>query len=400
MPTPALDERREPQYNIQIGGRNFDKVLYNRFVESIVATQETELMPICKIRLDNSKLELTNDKLWSEGTEISITMGTSETGLEDIGNYLIQKPSFEFSSKDNPIITILGVGEIGKMVMSGEKRRKFKEVTDSDIARKIANEYGFETEIEETEDVYPEVVQVNQTDADFLRERAKLYGYRTYVHNGVLHFHPLRFNNSDIRFIYNSGEESNVRNAEFKINTYRKAVQVRKTQINPITEELIEATSDPDIRNEISKRLNEEENIDMNYDDLTSQNRAKFLVNSGHSQQQEEVNRQVQAAAQESRWVVDGSVETFGVESITAGEMVEIAGVERFDGLYYIPSCIHEMRDSYSIDFDVMKTGTKATDDGLVLEGERVSRERMNVTDNHAPEQTFNSQTKRFESNE
>src|SRR4029453_17970953 len=63
--------------------------------------------------------------------------------------------------------------------------------TDSDVARKIASEAGLQPDITATRQVHPYLFQNNQTNLEFLRERATAVGYLFYVLGKTLCFKPL-----------------------------------------------------------------------------------------------------------------------------------------------------------------------------------------------------------------
>lgn len=67
-------------------------------------------------------------------------------------------------------------------------RRSFIQVTDSDIARRLASEAGLQPDVEATGAVYEYVFQYNQSNYEFLRERARRIGYDLYVKDQKLCF--------------------------------------------------------------------------------------------------------------------------------------------------------------------------------------------------------------------
>ncbi len=63
----------------------------------------------------------------------------------------------------------------------GRHARTFLNVTDGDIIRQIAGEAGLQAQVDATSRVHDYVVQWNQTNLEFLRERAAALGYLLYV---------------------------------------------------------------------------------------------------------------------------------------------------------------------------------------------------------------------------
>lgn len=63
----------------------------------------------------------------------------------------------------------------------GRQARTFLNVTDGDIINRIAGEAGLQAQVDATTRVHDYVVQWNQTNLEFLRERAAALGYLLYV---------------------------------------------------------------------------------------------------------------------------------------------------------------------------------------------------------------------------
>jgi phage protein D/phage baseplate assembly protein gpV len=72
----------------------------------------------------------------------------------------------------------------------GRQVRSFQNVTDSDVASRIARECGLQADIQPTREVHPYLFQSNQTNLEFLRQRAGAVGYLLYVLGKKLCFKP------------------------------------------------------------------------------------------------------------------------------------------------------------------------------------------------------------------
>jgi phage protein D/phage baseplate assembly protein gpV len=74
-------------------------------------------------------------------------------------------------------------------LQSGRKTRSFNNVSDSDLAQRIASDAGLRVgTIESTSTVHDHVSQINTTDWDFLRTRAQEIGYKVGVRDGQFSF--------------------------------------------------------------------------------------------------------------------------------------------------------------------------------------------------------------------
>src|SRR5260221_1359918 len=61
-------------------------------------------------------------------------------------------------------------------------------MTDSDIITKIGREYGLKPEMDDTSEVYPYILQNNQSDFEFIMERARRLGFSFLVDDQSLLF--------------------------------------------------------------------------------------------------------------------------------------------------------------------------------------------------------------------
>lgn len=94
----------------------------------------------------------------------------------------------EFTEKSQAPIVIRGY-DISHRLHRGRYNRSFQNVTDSDIVNQIVGETGIAAgTITSTSIVHDYVFQENQTNMEFLRERAARLGFELYVQDGKLNF--------------------------------------------------------------------------------------------------------------------------------------------------------------------------------------------------------------------
>jgi phage protein D/phage baseplate assembly protein gpV len=73
----------------------------------------------------------------------------------------------------------------------GRHVRSFQQVTDSDLVEKLASEAGLQVQVESTPVVHEYVLQHNQTNLEFLRERLAPLGYQLFMKGKTLHCEPV-----------------------------------------------------------------------------------------------------------------------------------------------------------------------------------------------------------------
>jgi phage protein D len=142
------------------------------------------------INWDMQRLRVTwaDDDLFSEGDQVTVQMGyvdqlapliTGEiTGLEP-----------EFVADEVPTLLVRGYDRRHRLMRS-RNTRSFTQVKDSDIAAQIAATVGLTARVEDSGVTHSYVLQHNQTDLEFLQERAARIGYEVVVEDRTLFFRP------------------------------------------------------------------------------------------------------------------------------------------------------------------------------------------------------------------
>ncbi|MGK7876559.1 MAG: phage late control D family protein [Xenococcaceae cyanobacterium] len=130
--------------------------------------------------VDSDRLEL--------GDEVEIFLGyRNSTKKLIIGEITGLEP--EFARGEVPRLTIRGY-DYSHRLLRGNKTRTFTQKKDSDIAREIARAYGLSYRGHNTGITLDYVLQHNQTDWEFLGDRAQRIGYEVSVKEKTLYFQP------------------------------------------------------------------------------------------------------------------------------------------------------------------------------------------------------------------
>ena len=94
----------------------------------------------------------------------------------------------DFTAEAKAPIIIRGY-DVAHRLHRGRHNRSFLEMSDSDIVKKLAGESGIATgTITETTPIHKYVFQENQTNMEFLQERAARNGFELYMQDGKLNF--------------------------------------------------------------------------------------------------------------------------------------------------------------------------------------------------------------------
>jgi phage protein D/phage baseplate assembly protein gpV len=156
-------------------------------VISVEVDDSLTLPDMFTIHLGDPNLEWIDNDTFSLGTAVEIAVrveGGQETTILT-GEVTGIEPCLSSDAGNSVIIR----GYDRSHRLNRDKVTKsFVQMTDSDIATAIANDAGLQTQVDSTSEVHDYVLQKNQTDWEFLIERAQRVGFRVMVKDDNLHF--------------------------------------------------------------------------------------------------------------------------------------------------------------------------------------------------------------------
>ena len=126
--------------------------------------------------------------LFAVGNEVEISLGY----VDDLHPVMVAEIiSLEprFVSGELPTLTVRGYDHRHRLAR-GRNTRVFQQMADSAIAEQVAREAGLSSSVTETDIKYSYVLQSNQSDLDFLQQRARRIGYEVFARDKVLYFRP------------------------------------------------------------------------------------------------------------------------------------------------------------------------------------------------------------------
>lgn len=183
MPTPRELVSR---IYITLEGNEVQRPVMQKLVE-VVVDQHTHLPDYFTIRFQDENLELLDNGPFDLTKEIEI-----EAAKQDGNKISLIKGEI------TALEPLYNEGMVAELLVRGydKSHRMFREnkskaylnKKDSDLAEEIANVAGLQTEIERTSGVYDHIYQRNQTDLNFLMQRAWRIGFECFVSDGKLYF--------------------------------------------------------------------------------------------------------------------------------------------------------------------------------------------------------------------
>ena len=150
-----------------------------------------ELRLIASQQLDSPTVWVDDIQLFAVGNEVRVQLGyENDLSTIIVGEITGLEP--EFSYNRLPILIVRGYNRRHRL-QRGRKTRSFTEQKDSDIAAQIAREAGLNASVQDSQVNHPYVLQANQTDWDFLQQRAQKIHYEVVVEDRTLAFRPVGY---------------------------------------------------------------------------------------------------------------------------------------------------------------------------------------------------------------
>jgi phage protein D len=231
----------------------------------------------------------------------------------------------------------------------GQRVRSFQNVTDSDVAARLAREAGLQPDVVATRKVHEYLFQNGETNLEFLRRRAAAVGYLLYVAGRKLCFKPLARSGAPVELSWGATL------GEFRL---------RMTTLSQVSH-VVARGWDPGSRQEIVSEVETGQGMrDIGESapggavaEEAFQIETTLLVAHTPIHDQSE-------ADQLSRAVADRQAERFieaegacgGNPSIVAGTSVRITSIgRRFGGVYFVTGATHCFRagQAYSTQFAI-----------------------------------------------
>jgi Rhs element Vgr protein len=176
---------------IKVGGRARTDMLDD--IVEVVVDSNLHLPSMATIELYDTTMEWIDDTAIAVGKLVELTFEAplrdeSAEGTPRLlfkGEVVSLEPIFKPSGQVSLLIRCY---DQTHRLHLGKRTRTFLEKSDGDIAKDVAGDSGLTPDVDVTAPVIPYVLQHNQTNMEFLLERAQRIGYWVYASEGKLHF--------------------------------------------------------------------------------------------------------------------------------------------------------------------------------------------------------------------
>lgn len=184
-----------PSFAIRVNG-SLLPWLAEVVISQITVEEDTQLPGMFTLDITGSELQDTETQwiddttLYAIGNAVDISLGYIDQ-LDSLIKGEITGLEPEFSRGRLPRLTIRGYDRRHRL-QRGRKTRTFLKQKDSAIAAQIASEAGLTAQTTDSQVIHDYVLQANQSDWQFLQQRAAQINYEVIVDDRTLQFRPVQ----------------------------------------------------------------------------------------------------------------------------------------------------------------------------------------------------------------
>ncbi|QLE58023.1 phage late control D family protein [Nostoc sp. TCL26-01] len=324
---------------------------------SVLVSEDVAVPGMFELRLvtwDLVKQEMTwvDDKVFDIGNEVEIQMGyEQELKTIMVGEITGLEP--EYTQETTPVLVVRG-HDLRHRLLRGTQTKSFLKVKDSEIASQIARTRGLTAKVTDSQVKLDYILQHNQTDWEFLNQRAKRIGYEVAVEGKTLYFRP----------------HANTQDKVLTL-TYSENIQEflpRLSTLSQVQELTVKGWSPQQKKEVLGKAGIGKEGGTMGGKVSGTKAVKKAFGNAN----QTIVNQPISSQAEADRMAlgqfqeiaiayITGEGSCQGNPHIRAGQVIEVLGLgKRFSGLYYIMTTEHyySREQGYQTSFTVRRNAT------------------------------------------
>lgn len=308
--------------------------------------------------VDNYTYELFDEPLFVDGAILEVSWGYPE----------LWSPVRECTITKVTGGSVLTVEAMGKayLLMTERRVRTFEDVTYSQVARQIADEYGFDddhTFVDDTTEVHHVIAQASMTDYQFLADLGRRHGFVQWVD-----FRGFHWGKRDLKqpprkaYTYFIGKGAILKPPNVENDITAKPATFTAKGIDPKTKQSIEAKADNDTtkRDGLAKFLTITKTGAAGDVKVRAPNPTGTAVTKATSEKSQQA-AQTQAAGAYGKMQLTSAIISFeavGDPLIEAKTLITLDGFSKaLAGNYYVTEVTHSLGSGYTMTIKCRRDG-------------------------------------------
>src|SRR5262245_17408905 len=180
-----MPEQLKPDFQVFDNGTKIKDDVKGAVIQ-ITVDDRIDQAAVATVELRDDECRHSTGKIFKVGSSLKIELGYVGA-TKVVFNGEITGIKGAFPRRGPGTFTVIGMDKFHRL-RRNRRVIAYLQQKDSDIASTVAGKAGLSCEADATTLQFDHIMQVNQTDADFLLERAKLYGYEVFVEESKLKF--------------------------------------------------------------------------------------------------------------------------------------------------------------------------------------------------------------------
>jgi phage protein D len=357
-----------PAFNVEVNGARLQADI-SMNIQQVQVVSKSDTLDTFSLTIVNAfpNLRWTHTKdadLFRESQSVKIKMGYVDDLKEMIeGEITTIKATFPESG--TPTLAVEGHTLLHRL--HGEnKTRTFQKMTDKQIVEQIAADAKLEPQVEDTQIQYDYVMQPNQSDLDFLRERARRIHFEVLVQNKKLIFRKAKEGEGKkYTFLWAQTQKSFGSNPNTlplksfspELNFFEAVTSVEHRAYDSMTKQSFVSKAGP---SDQTSTMGGSQTGAQALSTRFQTERKSVSVREPFTTQEEGDQRAKADFNNKALNLIVGSAATIGVPDLRPGHVVELKGLgPRFDGSYLVDELTHSISGSgYQTSFKVKRNAT------------------------------------------
>jgi phage protein D len=364
---------QDPCFFVRVSpsGKNPERVDQSAKILSLSYEDDESKADKLVLSVDNFDLANFDAPIWKTGNHVEVSWGYP-------GNMSPTRQMKIQAVKGSIVLSVECLDE--QILMQKVQRvRTFERMSRSQVARQIAQEYGYGDaliHVDDTEEILEQVTQARMTDAALLRDMAKREGFEFYVDFDGFHFHARRLGEQPHRrFTYYTDKGRGnllswaLDNDIFSAGkTGGVTVPVQDPKKKPRKQEVVATNATQPARVVLAPTVGLQSFVAVGNGKITLQQSETAAKSAGHailpSTEKTEASAKRKAAgtfAKSQMQAAELTLEVRGDPQMLAKRTIEVLGIGKtLSGLYYVKSCKHTLAGEYKCSIKCKRDGKSA----------------------------------------
>lgn len=349
-------QRSTPTFRVRVNGSDLPERAQADLIEACVeeSLDASGMFTLRLINWDMSRLRVTwvDDEHFAEGSQVEIQIGYVDR-LESLMVGEITGLEPELHADEVPTLTVRGYDRLHRL-LRGRRTRSFTRMKDSDIAQRVAGELGLAADVEDTQVMLDYVLQHNQTDLEFLGDRARRIGYELVMDDKRLRFRARRLSAAAALTL---SRDADLLELSLRLSTLGQASRTSVRGWDPTEKAVLVGEAGPgDEASSMVGTTVGPDAVRRAFGEATAASVTRPVFSRDEAAQMARGRFNEMALA-----YVTGEGVSVGRTDLRAGSIVRIEGVgERFSGNYYVTATSHRYSPAhgYRTGFSVRRNAT------------------------------------------